>query len=81
MKTTAKTSPNLPIDLQQVEVRPLVGEEEKLKSSVLLDAHHYLKDVRAVGERIRYGVFDSSGQWLGVLALCAGARRTQQPPL
>ena len=75
MKTTAKTSPNLPIDLQQVEVRPLVGEEEKLKSSALLDAHHYLKDVRAVGERIRYGVFDSSGQWLGVLVFCAASRR------
>jgi hypothetical protein len=44
MKTTAKTLLNLPIDLQQVEVRPLVGEEEKLKSSALLDAHHYLKD-------------------------------------
>ena len=75
MKTTAKTSPNLPIDLQQVEVRPLLGEEEKLKSSELLDAHHYLKDVRAVGERIRYGVFDSSGQWLGVLVFCAASRR------
>jgi hypothetical protein len=36
VKTTAKTSPNLPIDLQQVEVRPLVSEEEKLKSSVLV---------------------------------------------
>ncbi len=37
MKTTAKTPPNPPINLQQVEVRPLGGEEEKLKSSALLD--------------------------------------------
>ncbi len=62
MTTTAKTPPNPPINLQQVEVRPLGGEEEKLKSSALLDAHHYLKDMHAVGERIRYGFFDAAGQ-------------------
>ncbi len=72
---TAKTLPNPPLNLQQVEVRPLGGEEEKLKSSALLDAHHYLKDVHAVGERIRYGVFDAAGQWLGVLVFCAASRR------
>jgi len=75
MTTAAKTPPNPPINLQQVEVRPLGGEEEKLKSSALLDAHHYLKDVHAVGERIRYGVFDAAGQWLGVLVFCAASRR------
>jgi len=75
MKAAAKTSPNPPINLHQVEVRPLVGEEEKLKSRALFDAHHYLKDVRAVGERIRYGVFDAAGQWLGVLVFCAASRR------
>lgn len=75
MEITVKTSPNPAINLHQVEVRPLVGEEEKLKAGTLLDAHHYLKDVRAVGERIRYGVFDSAGQWLGVLVFCAASRR------
>jgi len=75
MKSTANRPPNPPIDLQQVQVRPLKGEEEKLQASDWLDAHHYLKDVRAVGEQIRYGVFDVAGQWLGVLVFCAASRR------
>jgi len=75
MKSTANASRNPHIDLYEVEVRPLVGEEEKLTAGGFLDTHHYLKDVRAVGERIRYGAFDAAGQWLGVLVFCAGSRR------
>lgn len=36
---------------------------------------HYLKDIKAVGEQIWYGVFDQEGQWLGVLVFCAASRR------
>jgi len=75
MKSTANASLNPHIDLYEVEVRPLVGEEEKLTAGRFLDAHHYLNYVRAVGERIRYGAFDAAGQWLGVLVFCAGSRR------
>jgi len=45
-------------------VRPLEGALENQQARDFLDSHHYLKDVKAVGERLRYGVFDGSGQWL-----------------
>jgi len=38
MKATAKTRPNPPINLHKAALRPLEGEEEKLKSSALLEA-------------------------------------------
>jgi hypothetical protein len=41
----------------------------------LLAKHHYLGDVRAVGEQLFYAVADGSGDWLGVLVFCAASRR------
>ena len=70
-----KTTVNPPIDLQEVCVRPLEGALENQQARDFLDAHHYLKDVKAVGERLWYGVFDGCGQWLGVLVFCAASRR------
>lgn len=70
-----KNADNPPINLQEVSVRPLEGALEKQQCRDFLDAHHYLKDVKAVGEQLRYGVFDGDGQWLGALVFCAASRR------
>jgi hypothetical protein len=40
----------------------------------LLGKHHYLGDVRAVGEQLWYAV-SAGGTWLGVLVFCAASRR------
>jgi hypothetical protein len=40
-----------------------------------LAKHHYLGDVRAVGEQLFYAITDALGDWLGVLVFCAGSRR------
>ena len=70
-----KNPGNPAIDLKTLIVRPVEGENEKRKAREFLDSYHYLKDIKAVGEQIRYGVFDQEGQWLGVLVFCAASRR------
>ncbi len=64
-----------PIDLKAIVVRPLEGAQEKQQAQEHLEAHHYLKGIRAVGEQIWHGVFDQAGAWLGVLVFCAASRR------
>jgi hypothetical protein len=66
---------NPAIDLKSIVVRPVEGEAEKSEAREFLAFHHYLKDIKAVGEQIWYGVFDAQGQWLGVLVFCAASRR------
>jgi hypothetical protein len=34
----------------------------------LLDEHHYLGSLKAVGERLYYVATDAQGQWLALLA-------------
>jgi Domain of unknown function (DUF4338) len=53
----------------------LLGAEELPRCHELLEKEHYLGGLRAVGERLHYGVVDGKGEWLGVLVFCAGARR------
>lgn len=77
MPLAMKNSANAPIDLKTISVRPLEEPEEKRQAQAFLDAHHYLGNVRAVGEQIWYGIFDGEGQWLGVLVFCAASRRLQ----
>jgi hypothetical protein len=70
-----KNPGNPAIDLKTIVVRPVEGENQMRQAREFLDAHHYLKDIKAVGEQIRYGVFDQEGQWIGVLVFCAASRR------
>lgn len=70
-----KNPSNPAIDLQTIVVRPVEGEDEKREAREFLNSYHYLKDIKAVGEQIWYGVFDQDGQWLGVLVFCAASRR------
>lgn len=63
------------LDLSGVKVELLSVARTKGKARRLLHKHHYLGDVRAVGEQLFYAILDADGDWLGVLVFCAGARR------
>src|ERR1700687_2854660 len=49
--------------LDQVQVR-LVERTELERFKELLDEHHYLGSVKAVGERLHYVATDAQDQWL-----------------
>lgn len=53
----------------------LVEVEDLPRCHPLLAGHHYLGDLKPVGERLHYAITDAAGDWLGVLVFCAGARR------
>jgi hypothetical protein len=75
--TTASGSAQAPlcVCLAEVQSQLLSGPKEKARARRLLAKHHYLGDVRAVGEQLFYAVTDARGHWLGVLVFCAAARR------
>lgn len=61
--------------LAGVQIQLLSTSKTKARARRLLAKHHYLGDVRAVGEQLFYAVTDVRGDWLGVLVFCAAARR------
>jgi hypothetical protein len=61
--------------LNRVCVEPVFEREEINKCLKLLYKHHYLKDLKAVGERLFYVILDENGHWLGVAVFMAAARR------
>ena len=63
------------LSLAGVQAQLLTTLREKNRARGLLKKHHYLGDVRAVGEQLFYAVTDSSSDWLGVLVFCAASRR------
>jgi len=73
--STLRPTPVQQSILETVTVRLLVAEEEVARCHRLLAAHHYLGDLRPVGERLHYAISDAEGEWLGVLVFCAAARR------
>src|SRR5206468_6483657 len=60
--------------LAEVQIQELSTRQERSRARRLLGKHHYLGDVRAVGEQLWYAI-TAQGQWLGVLVFCAGSRR------
>lgn len=60
--------------LAEVQIQELNTSKERSRARRLLGKHHYLGDVRAVGEQLWYAI-TAQGQWLGVLVFCAGSRR------
>jgi len=74
-KTSQRPKSAAPLDLRQVKVRLLTTAKERTRARRLLAKHHYLGDVRAVGEQLFYAVIDGQGHWLGVLVFCAASRR------
>ena len=59
--------------LDQVQVR-LVERAELERFKRLLDEHHYLGSLKAVGERLYYVATDAQGQWLALLVFSAPAK-------
>ena len=59
--------------LDQVQVR-LVERAELERFKQLLDEHHYLGSLKAVGERLHYVATDAQGQWLALLVFSAPAK-------
>jgi hypothetical protein len=61
--------------LAEVQIQLLSTVKKKTRARRFLAQHHYLGDVRAVGEQILYAVANGGGDWLGVLVFCAASRR------
>ena len=61
--------------LARVQIRLLSSVKDKARVRRLLARHHYLGDVRAVGEQLFYAITAGCGDWLGVLVFCAASRR------
>jgi hypothetical protein len=61
--------------LRAVQALLLESKRDKARARRLLAKHHYLGDVRAVGEQLFYALSDAQDCWLGVLVFCAASRR------
>ena len=60
--------------LQQVQVVPVTGTEDRRRFQKLLRKHHYLGGLRAVGEQLYYAAVDAKGRWLALLLFSAAAK-------
>jgi hypothetical protein len=63
------------VSLAEVQILLLTTAKTKDRARRLLAKHHYLGDVRAVGEQLFYAITAPDGDWLGVLVFCAASRR------
>src|SRR5208282_814824 len=63
------------VSLAEVQIQLLSTAKAKGRARRLLAKHHYLGDVRAVGEQLFYAITAVAGDWLGVLVFCAASRR------
>ena len=63
------------VSLREVKSELLSCSKSKSRARRLLAKHHYLGDVRAVGEQLFYALTDKSGDWLGIMVFCAASRR------
>jgi len=76
MSQTSRTAPDTgSASLAEVQIQLLSTSRTKARARRLLARHHYLGDVRAVGEQLFYAITDARGGWLGVLVFCAASRR------
>jgi hypothetical protein len=63
------------VRLAAVQIQLLSSRQDKARARRLLAKHHYLGDVRAVGEQLWYAITEGDATWLGVLVFCAASRR------
>jgi len=76
MKEVAQTAPaRAAVSLAEVQIQLLTTAKTKGRARRLLAKHHYLGDVRAVGEQLFYAITALDKSWLGVLVFCAASRR------
>jgi hypothetical protein len=74
-KPSATAQFNASVILAEVQIQLLSTAQGKIRARRLLDQHHYLGNVQAVGEQLFYAITEGRGQWLGVLVFCAASRR------
>lgn len=74
-KPSRAASAAVPVSLAEVQIQLLSTTPAKARARRLLAKHHYLGDVRAVGEQLFYAITAGGSDWLGVLVFCAAARR------
>jgi hypothetical protein len=76
MTKTARTPTRNPsVDLREVKAELIQSRRDKARCQRQLAKHHYLGEIRAVGEQLFYAIKDAGGQWLGVCVFCAASRR------
>jgi hypothetical protein len=76
MTKTAQTPTRSPsVDLREVKAELIERRRDKARCQRQLAKHHYLGEIRAVGEQLFYAIKDAGGQWLGVCVFCAASRR------
>lgn len=61
--------------LNRVRAEPLSKRKHIKRCLRKLNKHHYLKGLKAVGERLFYAIVDEDGEWLGVAVFMAASRR------
>lgn len=59
--------------LRTLRIDRLETAEEREQAQALLQEHHYLGGIQAVGEQMHYAVADAQGEWVAVLIFAAGA--------
>ena len=74
-KSARTTSASVSVALATIQVKLLPSAKARVRARRLLAKHHYLGDVRAVGEQLFYALTAGDGDWLGVLVFCAASRR------
>lgn len=62
------------VSLDDIRIVPLVEASDQRRLQSLLREHHYLGQVKPVGERMLYAALDASGRWLAVLVFSAAAK-------
>jgi len=73
-KTPRLPNPDEQVVLNQLQVRPAQSAAEIKQIHRLLDAHHYLKSFKPVGQRLYYIASDAQGRWRAVLLFSAPAK-------
>ena len=74
-KPSKPLSNDLPYLLKTLQISVLSSESELVHANELLEQHHYLGSLTAVGERMYYSISDENGDWLAVMVFVSAARR------
>lgn len=59
--------------LRTLQIERLDTPEQRARAQALLQEHHYLGGLQAVGEQMHYAVADTQGEWVAVLIFAAAA--------
>lgn len=62
------------IDLAEVRVVPVTDREQRRRFQRLLQKHHYLGGLKAVGQQMWYAAENGRGDWLALLMFSAAAK-------